>query len=79
MRQVYRLLGYARRYGPERVDAACARALEPDVIDVGLIGRMLERATEAGPSERRPVALVLPLRFARPETAFAPRRRETLR
>ena len=76
MRQVYRLLGYARRYGAERVEAACARALEPDVIDVGLIGRMLERATEAGPSERRPVALVLPLRFARPETAFAPRRKE---
>ncbi len=76
MRQVYRLLGYARRYGAERVEAACARALEPDVVDVGLIGRMLERATEAGPSERRPVALVLPLRFARPETAFAPRGKE---
>ncbi len=71
MRQVYRLLGLVRRYGAERTDAACARALEPDVIDVGLVGRMLERATEGAQPARRPVALRLPLRFARADAEFA--------
>ncbi len=46
MRQVYALLGLVKRWGPERVDAACRRALEAEAINVGLIGRMLERATE---------------------------------
>ena len=43
MRQVYRLLGFARRYGDGRVETACAQALALDVIDVGLIARILER------------------------------------
>lgn len=46
MRQVYALLGLAKKWGPDRVDAACARALDAEAINVGLIGRMLERATE---------------------------------
>jgi hypothetical protein len=46
MRQVYALLGLVKKWGPERVDAACARALEAEAISVSLIGRMLERATE---------------------------------
>ena len=46
MRQVYALLGLVKRWGAERVDAACARALEAEAINVGLIGRMLERGTE---------------------------------
>jgi len=79
MRQVYRLLGLVRRYGAGRTDAACARALEPDVIDVGLVGRMLERATEGAPATGRPVALRLPLRFARAATEFGRRREEAPR
>ena len=46
MRQVYALLGLVKRWGAERVDAACARALEAEAVSVALIGRMLERATE---------------------------------
>ena len=46
MRQVYALLGLVKRWGPERVDTACARALETEVVSVALIGRMIERATE---------------------------------
>lgn len=46
MRTVYRLLGLVRRYGPDPVEAACARALDLDVIAVGKIASMLERATE---------------------------------
>jgi hypothetical protein len=42
MRQVYRLLGLVRRYGPGPVDAACARALELDVVNVTKIASMLE-------------------------------------
>ena len=47
MRQVYALLGLVKKWGAERVDAACASALEHEAINVGLIGRMLERGTEA--------------------------------
>jgi transposase len=66
MRQVYRLLGYARRYGDERTEAACAQALALDVVDVGLIGRILERGREHARLPDPPVvAPRLPLRFAR--------------
>jgi transposase len=65
MRQVYRLLGYARRYGDGRTDTACAQALALDVVDVGLIGRILERGREHTRLPDPPVAQRLPLRFAR--------------
>jgi transposase len=69
MRQVYRLLGLARRYGDGRVETACAQALALDVIDVGLIARILERGREHVTLPPLPVAQVLPLRFARHEVA----------
>src|SRR5207248_1172049 len=46
MRQVYALLGLVKKWGPERVEAACAKALEAETVKVGLIARMIERATE---------------------------------
>jgi transposase len=49
MRTVYRLLGLARSYGAQAVDAACARALELDVVDVNKVSRMLEQAREREP------------------------------
>jgi transposase len=72
MRQAYALLGLVKKWGPERVDAACARALEAEAVNVGLIGRMLERATENNPpaSTARP-ATVLTGRFARDPEHFA--------
>ena len=63
MRQVYRLLGLARRYGDPRVEAACAQALALDVIDVGVITRILERGHEH--AQPTAVAQRLPLRFTR--------------
>jgi hypothetical protein len=64
MRQVYRLLGLVRRYGPGPVEAACARALEFDVINVTKIASMLEKATENDP--RPPDRAAVPAgRFAR--------------
>ena len=72
MRQVYRLLGLAKRWGDERTEAACARALEAEVVDVGLIGRLLERATESAPQPSPPAAAnVIPGRFSRDASEFA--------
>jgi hypothetical protein len=64
MRQVYRLLGLGRRYGPERVEEACRRALEAEVVDIGLVSRIVERAA-AGTPAPRVVTQHLPLRYAR--------------
>ncbi len=54
MRQVYRLLGLVRRYGPGPVETACAKALEFDVVNVTKIASMLEKATENTPGRSRP-------------------------
>jgi len=71
MRSVYRLLGLVRRFSAGRVDQACAKALELDVIDVNLILRMLERALESRPvDEPSPPAQVIPFRFARSKEEF---------
>jgi transposase len=72
MRQVYRLLGLVRRYGQGRVEAACDKALELEVVDVSLITRMLERALEdTQPDLPAASATVVPLRFARETEHFA--------
>ncbi len=74
MRQVYRLLGLVRRYGAERVNTACERALALDVVEVTRIARMLERALEGAAASAptpRPVGRVVQLRFARSATQFA--------
>jgi hypothetical protein len=56
MRQVYALLGLVKRWGAPTVEAACARALETEVVSVPLIGRMIERATENQPAPTAPKA-----------------------
>jgi transposase len=74
MRQVYALLGLAKKWGPERVDAACSRAAEVEAFNVGLIGRMLERGADTAPPERARQQSLLPGRFARPASDFATRK-----
>jgi transposase len=71
MRQVYRLLGLVRRYGPGPVDAACQRALDLDVVNVTKIASMLEKATENTPLPRPPAAAVT-ARFARDPAEYRP-------
>jgi hypothetical protein len=69
MRQVYALLGLVKKWGPDKVDAACRRALDAEAINVALIGRMLDRATEntePEPTPARPVTT----RFARDPDEF---------
>jgi transposase len=76
MRQVYRLLGLVRRHGADAVDDACRRALDAEVIDVGLIDRMLARGTN-GTGEQLPLMPAPPptaTRFVRASTDFAVRR-----
>jgi transposase len=65
MRQVYRLLGLIRRYGPGPVDTACGRALELDVVSVTKIASMLEKATENTPVQAAGPGAAVTARFAR--------------
>jgi hypothetical protein len=74
MRQVYALLGLVKKWGPERVDAACARAADAEAFNVGLIGRMIERGAEAAPPVKPHQPSLLPARFARPPAEFATRK-----
>jgi hypothetical protein len=76
MRQVYRLLALARRYGDTPVNTACGRALALDVVSVTKIASMLEKASETTPPPpprpRRPVRSALPAtRPSSPATAAA--------
>jgi transposase len=73
MRQVYRLLGLARRYGDEPVNTACGRALELDVISVTKIASMLEKAAENTPTPLSPPVAAGGARFARDPAEFNPR------
>lgn len=73
MRQVYRLLGLARRYGDQPVNTACERALELDVVSVTKIASMLEKATENTPALQPKAAAAASARFARDPAEFNPR------
>ena len=63
--------GPGQEVGPNRVDAACARALEAETISVSLIGRMLERATENQQPPTPPAPPPPGGRFARAPQHFA--------
>ena len=72
MRQVYRLLGLVRRHGADTVDDACRRALDAEVVDVGVIDRMLARGSTGQQLTLLPPPA--PSRFVRSTTDFAVRR-----
>jgi hypothetical protein len=76
IRQVYALLGLVKRWGAERVDAACASALAHEAVNVGLIGRMLERGTEHTTTPPSPPGVVVPGRFARDPEHFTTRAKD---
>jgi transposase len=72
MRSVYRLIGLAKRYGPPAAEAACARALDVDVINVSKIESMLKNATENTPAAHLAAAAgAVPGRFARDAAEYA--------
>ena len=72
LRQAQKLLSLADRYGADRLNAACGRALAFDLIDVHRVKRILEQGLE---SETTPDPVVgqqkqLDLRFLRPADHF---------
>lgn len=69
MRQVYALLGLARRFGSQRTNEACRLALEADMLNVHKLRKMLE----AAPALPAPsVARVIPIaRYLRPPQQYA--------
>jgi len=74
LRQGQKLLRLAERYTAERLDAACARALGFDLVDVRRVERILVLALEhegqpAPPADQRVHELPAG-RFARPGSAF---------
>ena len=71
MRQVYALLGLVKKWGAQRVDAACASALEHEAVNVGLIARMLERGTERTTIQPSLPGTIITARFARDPEHFA--------
>jgi hypothetical protein len=75
MRQAYGLLRLCDRYGTDRVDALCARALAFDVIDTRRLERMLKSA-QSCETTAEATGKLIPLsgRFARDASVFATRR-----
>jgi transposase len=73
LRQAQKLLRLGERYGAQRVDAACRRALSFELVDVHRVGRILEQALE---KQEIPVAAAaaaavpMVLRFLRPPSHF---------
>jgi transposase len=74
LRQGQKLIKLADRYTAERLDAACARALGFDLVDVRRLERIvmlaLEQADRPAPPVEERVRTVPAGRFARPGTAF---------
>jgi len=75
LRQAQKLLRLAERYGSQRIDAACQRALSFDLTDVYRLERILklalEKETVAGSQLEFP-AMQQKLRFLRPADHFSP-------
>lgn len=70
MRQVYALLGLAKRFGAARLDEACRTALEVELVDVYRLRRLIEIG--APRTAAAPVNRLAPLaRFLRPVQQFA--------
>ena len=70
IRQGHKLLRLGERYTPDRLDAACRRALDLDLIDVRRVERILLQALEQKETPEHPPPLPAG-RFARPGDVFA--------
>lgn len=74
MRAVYALLGLCKRYGNERVDETCGRALAADMLSVHRLERMLKLGAPPATAPSAP-ARVIPIgRYLRPSSTYAIRR-----
>ena len=66
------LLRLGERYTDERLEAACARLLSYELVNVRRLERIIVLAIEGDPELDEPLsaAQALPSRFARPDSAF---------
>lgn len=68
MRQIYKLLDLAKRFGAARVDASCRTALDVGMVDVHRLADLVRLDTRLAP----PPAKVIPLaRYLRPASQYA--------
>ena len=72
VRQGHKLLRLGQRYTAQRLDAACRRALEVDLIDVRRVESILVQALEQETTPQLPAPPPTG-RFARPGSVFAQR------
>jgi transposase len=71
LRQAQHLLRLANKYGRQRIDAACRRALHFDLIHVGRVQKIVEAGLDKQAPGNSPGQLVLlPARFLRPAGSF---------
>jgi hypothetical protein len=72
LRQAQRLLRLGNKYGRDRVDAACRRALHFELIHVGRVEKIVQAGLGAAPQHRPGGQLVLfpNARFLRPAGSF---------
>jgi len=79
LRQGQKLLRLAEKYTAARLDAACRRALDHDLVDVGRLQRILvlalDETRDAPPLVEPPLS---PARFVRPGSAFDRRQRDLI-
>ncbi len=77
LRQAQKLLRLCDRYGPKRVDQACARALAFDVMNVKRVERMVQHAFVPADPDTPGQLRLLPSRFLRPPAHFTHDTKET--
>jgi len=80
LRQAQKLLRLGNKYGRDRLDAACTRALHFDLIHVGRVEAMLTKGLDGVPPPRGGGQLVLlrTPRFLRPAGSFDHPRKENV-
>ena len=73
LRQAHKLLRLVNKYGGERVDAACRRALSFDLIQVGRVENIVRQSLDrdSQPAARKRLRLVPVARFLRPAGSFS--------
>jgi len=71
MRQVYALMGLARRYGSQRLEQACRIAVAADMIDVYRLRKLLELAPPPTPPAKSSAQVVPISRYLRPAQQYA--------
>ena len=71
LRQAQKLLRLAERYGPDRINAACARALAFELLDVGRVEAIVRTALARAPADGAGGRVVPPPgRFTRAPESF---------